>query len=499
MGKIGSQTIKGTIYSYLGVIVGFFSVTLLRSHGLSTEQNGVLELITSYAMILVQLGSLGIFTASSRCFPYFRNSDKNHHGFLFLLSSIPIVGTLFFCILYLIIQSISPENNYTSFFNEYAIPILILTVANLIFNIFDTYNRNAFFDAVTGATLKEFVLKVTTAIAMGLMLFFSMPFSLFLTIWLIANTIPSIIIFYKLKKEKKLNFSPSLDFLDKEKIQMLSSVSLFAVITGFTTMIIQYIDKIMIDGMINTSLTGIYGITAIFGTVVIMPSRVMYRIGSIIVAEKWKSNDLAGIASVYKKSCINQLLIGLLIFIGIWANIDNVFEMLPKNEGYEAGKYVIFFISLGGLIEMSTGLNGVILATSKYYKYDTYFFLALILLTIGANILFIPIYGITGAAIASALTTFLFNLFRYLFIWKKFKIQPLSWNNLFILFIGVAILFVIGLMPSLKWFIFDIIVRSGLISIIYIGLVYWFKLSPEMNNVIHSSLNKIQDFLNRRT
>lgn len=497
MGKIGAQTIKGTIYSYLGVIVGFFSVTLLRSHGLSTEQNGVLELVTSYAMILVQLGSLGIFTASSRCFPYFRDAEKNHHGFLFLLSSIPIAGTLFFCALYFIIQFISPENNYTSFLNEYAVPILVLTIANLIFNIFDTYNRNAFFDAVTGATLREFVLKVTTAIAMGLMLFFAMPFALFLAVWLFANTIPSIIIFYKLKKEKTLNFAPNLDFLDKEKIQMLSSVSLFAVITGFTTMIIQYIDKIMIDGMINTSLTGIYGITAIFGTVVIMPSRVMYRIGSIVVAEKWKSNDLKGIASIYKKSCINQLLIGLLIFIGIWANIDNVFEMLPKNEGYEAGKYVIFFISLGGLIEMSTGLNGVILATSRYYKYDAYFFLALILLTIGANIIFIPIYGITGAAIASALTTFLFNLFRYLFIWQKFKIQPLSWNNLFIILIGSAILFLIGFLPALNWFIVDIIVRSALISILYIGIVYWFKLSPEMNGIIHSSLNKTRSFLKK--
>ncbi len=492
MGKIGTQTIKGTIYSYLGVIVGFFSVTLLRSHGLTTEQNGILELIISYTMILVQLGSLGIFSASSRCFPYFRDAEHNHHGFLFLLSAIPIVGTLFFSILYFLIQFIIPENNYTSFLNEWAGPILILTVANLIFNIFDTYNRNAFFDAVTGATLKEFLLKVSTAIAMGVMLFFSLPFHLFLSIWLFANVIPSILIFYKLQRNNHLNFKPSLKFLDKEKVHMLTNVSLFAVISGFTTMVIQYIDKIMIDGMINTSLTGIYGITAIFGTVVIMPSRVMYRIGSIVVSEKWKSNDLAGIASVYKKSCINQLLIGLLIFIGIWANIDNVFKMLPQNEGYEAGKYVIFFISLGGLIEMSTGLNGVLLATSKYYRYDTYFFIALIVLTILANIIFIPIYGITGAAIASALTTFLFNLFRYLFIWRKFKIQPFGWKNLYILIIGIVILLIIGLLPAFEWFIMDIIVRSGIITIVYVSLVYWLNLSSEMNNIIDNILKKIK-------
>src|SRR5690606_6002390 len=158
-----------------------------------------------------------------------------------------------FSLLYFIIQFIIPVNNYTTFLNDWAGPILILTAANLIFNAFDTYNRNALFDAVTGATLKEFVLKISTAIVMGLMLFFALPFPLFLSIWLFANVIPSIIIFYKLKQNNHLNFNPDLKFLDKEKVHMLTNVSLFAVISGFTTMIIQYIDKIMIDGMINTS------------------------------------------------------------------------------------------------------------------------------------------------------------------------------------------------------------------------------------------------------
>src|SRR5690606_4630905 len=299
--------------------------------------------------------------------------------------------------------------------------------------------------------------KTTVAIAMGLMLFLALPFQTFLVIWILANAIPTILIFLKLRRKNEINLRPDLKFLNPPLVKMLTSVSLFSVISGFTTVVIQYIDKIMIDGMINTALTGIYGITAFFGIIVIMPSRIMYRIGGIIVSEKWKLNDLAGIASIYKKSCINQLLIGLLIFIGIWANIHNVFKLLP--EEYEAGKYVIFFISLGGLIEMSTGLNGVILATSKYYKFDTYFFLALIGLTIGANFYFIPAYGITGAAVASALTTFFFNLFRYLFIWKKFNIQPFGLNNFYILCVGTIILFLISYLPTIKWFPVDIIVR----------------------------------------
>ncbi|KHJ39080.1 polysaccharide biosynthesis protein [Pedobacter glucosidilyticus] len=489
-GTIGSQTIKGSIYSYLGIIIGFFSVTVLRSHGLGPEENGILDLILSFTMILAQLGSLGFFNASIRCFPYFRDETKNHNGFMFLLLAIPFVGLLLFTLLFYLGKSILPvESNFTTLFQDYTPVILALTLGTVLFNALDTFNRTALLDAVTGSTLKEFVQKLTVAIAMGLMLYFTLPFPLFLWIWVLANLIPTVWIFIKLYRKKAFNLKPDFAFLNPEMVKMLSSVSLFAVLTGFTTMIIQYIDKIMINEMINTSLTGIYSITAFFGTVVLMPSRIMYRIGGIIIAEKWKVHDIDGIKSVYKKSCINQLLIAMLIFIGIWANIDNVFEMIPKE--YEAGKYVILFISLSGLIEMATGFNGVIIATSKYYKYDTYFFLALIFITIATNYIFIPIWGITGSAMATALATLLFNFFRYLFLVIKFKMQPMGLNNLFILMIGLFTLFIIGYLPKQSFFVWDIILRSGIITLVYVNSIYVLKLAPEMNTIIDKYKTKL--------
>lgn len=490
-GTIGAQTIKGSIYSYLGIIVGFFSVTVLRSHALTTVENGILDLIITFAMIFAQIGSFGFFNASIRCFPYFRDPDKNHHGFMFLLFVVPIIGITIFSLLFFLIEPLLPlPSNYNEFFNHYTIIILILTVGSLLFNALDTFNRTALGDAVTGATLQNFLQKVTVAIAMAIMLYYVLPFQTFIWIWLIANLIPALIILLKLIKEDRINLKPNLSFLKPDMVNMLASVSLFAVISGFTTMIIQYIDKIMINGMINTSLTGIYGITAFFGTVVSMPSKVMYRVGGIIIAEKWKTQDLIGINSIYKKSCINQLLIGTLLFIGIWANIHNVFEMIPKE--YEAGRYVIFFICLAGLIEMSTGFNGVIIATSKYYKYDTYFFVSLIIIAIVTNLIFIPIWGITGSAIATAFSTLLFNLFRYLFLLYKFKMQPLTLHNLFILLIGIAVLFLISYLPTFDFFVVDIIIRSGIISVLYLSSIYFLGLAPEMNKIVDKYIIKFR-------
>lgn len=489
MNTIGKQTIKGSIYSYLGVIIGFFSVTLLRSHGLSTEENGDLEVILSFSIILAQLGSLGFFTASTRCFPYFRDDKRNHHGFLFLTLTVPMAGSALVCLLFLLLKPfIFQFTNYQDFFQDYWEIILLLTTGTLLFSSLDNYNRVALLDAASGSILKEFMQKLTVACALAIIFIYPLPFSQFIWIWLAANLIPTALIFLKVRRQGPLDLRPDFKFLTPDIVKMLSSVSLFAVITGLSTMIIQYIDRIMINDMISTSLTGIYGITAFFGTVVAMPSRIMYRIGGVIVAEKWKSNDLAGIASIYRKSCSTQLLIGLLFFVGIWANIHNILRMIPPE--YAAGKYVIFFVSLGGLIDMATGMNGMILATSRYYKYDTFFFLGLIFLTIGANFLFIPRWGITGAAAASALTTFLFNLYRYLFIWRKFGMQPFDLRNVYILAAGLSIMFLAHYLPVMP-LIPDIILRSGSIAAAYVGLIYIFGIVPEMNETIDGMIDKI--------
>ena len=37
---------------------------------------------------------------------------------------------------------------------------------------------------------------------------------------------------------------------------------------------------------------------------------------------------------------------GTLLFLLVWVNIDNIFDIIPHGEIYEAGKWVVFFIAL---------------------------------------------------------------------------------------------------------------------------------------------------------
>src|SRR5690606_25364157 len=135
---------------------------------------------------------------------------------------------------------------------------------------------------------------------------------------------------------------------------------------------------------------GVFAIATYFGSVIQIPARSILRVSSSVIADAWRNNDLANIKDVYHKTCLNQFIIGILLLLGICVNIDPLMALLPPE--YAEGRYVIVLMSLGYLIDMATGANGIIIATSKYFRYDTYFMFLLVIVTFITNMAFIPIY-----------------------------------------------------------------------------------------------------------
>tara|TARA_Y100001935_G_C17039822_1_gene376687 strand:- start:48 stop:656 length:609 start_codon:yes stop_codon:yes gene_type:complete len=187
---------------------------------------------------------------------------------------------------------------------------------------------------------------------------------------------------------------------------------------------------------------------------------------------------MQNIKDVYQKSALNQFVFGLLLFVGIWGNIDNVFEILPKE--YEAGKYVIFFIGLVNLIDMLSGNTVVIINTSPKYRYLSWILLIHLGIVVISNFLFIPIWGLTGAAIASFVSTCIYALIRFMVLYRFYKLQPYNWKFILPVLIAVLSYALSTILPDVGYLILDIILRSTIILIIYIPLVYILKLSPEL-------------------
>jgi len=88
----------------------------------------------------------------------------------------------------------------------------------------------------------------------------------------------------------------------------------------------------------------------------------------------------------------------------------------------------------GELVNISTGMCGGIIACSKYYKFDFYTRIFLVLLTIISNLLFIPLWGLTGAAFATSLSLALYNITKVIFVKIKLGFFPYTGENIRLFF-----------------------------------------------------------------
>jgi O-antigen/teichoic acid export membrane protein len=491
MGIIKRQTIKGSIYSYLGVFIGFLSINYLQPHSLTAAQIGLTGILTSFSLMFAQFALLG-FNGTARYFPYFRNEEKKHHGYLFLACMVSLAGTLLFVLLAYLFKDyiIGRNSSKTNLFEKYYWYIVPLTIFTLFFNVFDLYAR-MLYNMTTGLILREFTKRIFILVVILLIFFKLVSFEIFMVLWLLANIIPTAFIIIRLIKDGQFSLKPDLEFLNKDMARKLIGICFFTILTGTSPIIIQNVDNYLILEKLGLSSLGIYLLAFNFGLIITLPTRSLYSIAYTIVAESFKTNDLQNIRTVYEKSCVTQLISSLFIFILMWASIDNIFALIPPE--YAAGKYAIFFVSLGFLIEASTGINGVIMATSKYFRYEALFNLLLVAVIIVANLILIPIYGITGSGIASAITIFIFNLFRYLFILVTFKMQPFTIQCLWAIVCGIMVYYLsVWIVPHLHNYYVDTIVRTAFITVVYLPAVYFLKLSEDINSIIDSVILKFK-------
>jgi len=490
LGIIRKQSIYGTIYSYIGVILGFVVIAILFPRILSTEQVGLLKVLVSYSVLFAQFAGLGFNAVTVKLFPYFRDKQKKHHGFLGLALLVSLAGFIIAALVYLFMRSylIEQSEGKSELFNSYFYYVVPLIFFTLLFNVFDTYYR-VLYNAVKGILVKEVIQRVGLLVVILIFYFGYIDFHTTVLLYLLVLVFPSLLLLASLIKNKQLFLKPDFGFIDKDMKNQMVSVGFYGIIASYSGVLVMNIDVLMVNDMLGLSAAGIYTVTFYFGALILVPLRTMGKISSVVIADSWKANDLDNIRSIYKKSSLSLSVVGLLLFIGIWGNIDNVFQIVK--DDYLPGKMVIFYIGIANLFDIALGVNPQIIVNSKYYKYLSYFLSAFAVLLIVTNLMLIPKYGIVGAAIASLISKFIYNFVKFVFLYKKFRFQPFSYRHILLIIIAVASYWISTLIPAFSNYIVDIIIRSSIIFTLFVVPVYFFKISDDINDRIDMVLSKL--------
>lgn len=488
MGIIAKQGLRSTLFIYLGILIGFVSTIFLTPQLLSAEEIGFLSYISSVTGIFVAFFSFGIVQMIARMYPRYRAlSFKDQKGFFSFIFNLTIVGIVFGLVLFFLFdfrfETHSQLNDYQSLF-ALLFPIL------LFFRMLQRHSDpliNMMYNSVLGTFLDNFLVKVLIFISLtSFWILDYSNFTVYALLYILAFCVPGLIEFsYVLSKQHfALKMSEASSFFKTNKKEIISLMS-FGTLGSAGAIFVFEIDKIMIGNMLDLSFTGIYSIAFFFSLFIAVPGKSIRKIAVILISEAWSSNDLESIQSIYKKSSLNLFLIGVFLFLGLWLNIDQILSFLPPE--FEKGKYVILFLGLAQLLDLLTGVNIEIISTSKDYRFSTYFIVVMIVLVTVSNYLFIPIWGINGAAIASLCSITIINLARTILLYIKYKIHPFSIRLLTIFITGGACFVLLNLITITFEPWLTILLKGSLLTIIYFPIIVWAKVSPDLNGLINKT------------
>ena len=255
--------------------------------------------------------------------------------------------------------------------------------------------------------------------------------------------------------------------------------------------IIGKMDSLMVSGMIGLSANAVYTTAFYMATVIEIPKRALSQLTMPLISRAFEKNDMKEINILYQKTAIHQLIIGSLLLLGVAANLPSIFALMPRSEVYQAGYYVVLIIGAAKLVDMLFGPSSEIIVLSKYYAFNIVLIMLLAGMTIVMNLIFIPRYGIEGAAYGAALSLIVFNVIKFIFILARLSLQPFSCSFVKVLLIAGVTWAVHIFLPRFEATILDIMVRSAAMTIVFGSLIWWSRVSPESNELLKKGLGAL--------
>jgi O-antigen/teichoic acid export membrane protein len=495
LGIVKKQGVINTILVYAGTGIGAVSLLFIQPVYLTKDELGLTRLVLSFAGVLSILFSFGVSAVTVRYLPKTFNAEKKHHGFfgfLLIYTTLSVlVGLLILGLFKGLIFKFYSES--AAAFNDNFNFVILLTIINAYILGFNSYCIS-----LLRTTFPTFLNDIFTRILfigiIFLHFFGYIDLQQFLLAFCGIYAVQCVMLLLHIFVIDKPGFIPDSPFIQsKIGYGPIIRYGVIITITALNSVSLKYLDSIFV-GQLSLGAVGVYSVAAFLGLMIEIPLNALERIANPKISHAMASNNMSEISTIYYHSAKSLLLLGGLLFLFITSNVNNILTLLPKD--YAEGATITLFIALGALINMATGVNYPILINSDRYIWGSIFLITLLILTIAGNIFLIPIYGMLGAAITSFLASAVYNLLKYLFIWKRFGMQPFDIKTLLI-FLLICVLFFVGYYTPLPLPPFlAILVRGFLLSVAFTAGVILTKSATELYTYIPARIRKKFSFLN---
>ena len=493
MGIIQKQGVKSSFFIMIGFLIGAVNLLVLFPLFFSKNDQGLVRAMLDIGATLSVFCTLGTLPVIYKFYPFYNHylgPKKNELPFITL-----IINLIGFGILLIIgwqqkdfiIRKLGKSPSLAQYFN-YVYPYAFFLLIFYWLEAFAWGLRKGVYSNFLRETLIR-ILTTLLIIAFGLKY---IDLTVFLTLFSLLYVIPSLLLLINLIQSKQFSFkSLQISSVTRRLKGKMFSFALFVFAGQFFNLLARTNDTFLIVGLRGLNDAAIFAIATYVSAILEIPQRSLNSISIPVLATSWKNKDFANIKHIYHKSVSNLLAIGLLLFGLIWLNTDNLVNFLNWVSNKEAGGYdaiskLIFILGLAKLIDLATGVNSQIIGTSNFWKFDFFTNLFYILLSLPLNYYLIKNYNLEGLAYSNLIALCLYNSIRFLFLYKKFKLQPYTYKHGLFLVLSIGLILLVHQIPSVNNIVANIFLQSSVFGISFYLLVSWINPAPEALEIVNN-------------
>ncbi len=436
-----------------------FILLPLYSNLINTSDFGNYSVLISVYAIVAVLYQFGMQSALSKFYIEEENEARRKSIFSTILNFVIILGLIITTLAFLFSKTISllilNSPKFYQLVEIIFVALLFETIGYFFLHLLKTkQNSKRVVFASSMAAIFNFILNIVFVYWLRFSVEGIFLAQVFSALFLITVLLPDI-------KNDYINI------IDKIFLKKLIKFSYPFVIGGILTAAVDFSDRFILNHFLGISEVGIYGfsyrIAMIMNLFVISFRTAWIPYGLNLFYKNEDFNTASG------KTVSKLLAISFLIFLAVSLFANDLFKIKISdinlfNSAYQSGVVIVPFVLLGYLF------NGLVSFYSiyPYTSNKTFHFLIsdalAFVVNIFLNLILIPIWGISGAAVA---TTFAFMIAAvYLFLISRNKIKivyPI--RQLSIILVSASAIFIIAI-------IFNFLILNFILLAIYAAIIY---------------------------
>lgn len=478
MGVIINQSIKNMVTTYIGFGIGAVNTLFLFTYFLDQQYYGLVSFLLSAANLIWPFLVFGVHSTLIKFFSSYKTRGDQDRLLNFVLIIPAVVGLILgvFGLLFYnyLLDYFKGEN---SLVQPYVWLIFVISLSTAYFEVFFSWSK-IYYKSAFGNLMKEVFHRFCISALLFAFYFKWITVETFIYsisgVFLLRTILMALYAFSLHRPKLSLRFPENLS-------PVLKYSSLILLAASVATVLLD-LDKVMIEHYLPIENVAIYGIAVYIATVISVPQKAMHQITNPLTAEMLNNKDKSALKDLYERSSLNLLIVSGLIFVWIITNVNALYELIP--EQYEISILIVLLISLVKLFDNLLGNNNSILFNSDHYRIVLGVGVILVIVAFLLNILFIPQFGIEGAALASFIAFALYNTSKLFIVYNKFRIHPFTIKTFWTLFIVTVFSLGFYFIDFPFNSIIEIGIKGILSGIFYLMIIYNFNYSEDINRII---------------